>query len=144
MTETTIPSGIPRLDLAVQRVTAFVNATEARHPGMDEFAREFEGDDHTRTVDLFLSDLRELIGQANSQPVLELIRRLQAITPVAHGTLFVMPGEADDRNVEILMGILTALNGHAGFALVRVDENDTPALLSEERMAELGWVRRPF
>jgi hypothetical protein len=147
MTETASPTasgGIDRLELAVQRVIAFLNATHARHPDMDEFAREFEGDDRTRTVDLLLSDLWELVHRANTQPVLELIGRLHAILPVPHGTLFMLPGDAEVENVKILMSILAALNGHAGFALVRVDENDMPIMLPEDRMAELGWVPKPF
>lgn len=147
MTETTSPTttgGVHRLDLALQRVTAFLNATQARHPEMDELAREFEGDDHTKVVDLHLSDLWELVCRANTQPVLELIGRLQAILPIPHGTLFMLPGDAEEEHVTVLMSILTSLNGHAGFALVHIDENDMPVLLPDDRMAELGWVRRPF
>lgn len=138
---TETPPSVSRLELAIQRVSAFLDATQAKHPNMDEFAREFEGDDHTKTVDLLLSDLRELLGRANAQPVLELIEKLQAVVPVPHGTLFMLPGDADPQNVSTLMEVLVALNGHGGFALVRVDEHDMPRVLPEDRMAELGWVR---
>lgn len=139
----TVPGTAPtaRLEEARSNVGRFLRAFAERHPDVDEFAREFEGDDHSRTVDLRVSDLVELLGRADAQPVLEAIERLRAITPVAHGTLFVLPVDAEDSSVVALTSVLAGLNGHGGFALVRVDEHDQPQLLPEERMNALGWYR---